>query len=163
GGDRSPYKDTVAVDWAPDGKQLAVVTNRESKGLLLVIDDDGSLRELGAAAGSGEVSVDWSPDGSAILYRGANGWIKAVDPATGVVGPLVPGSAPAWSPDGRTIAFSDTGRCGRGGIALVAADGTGFRKLTEDCRLYGTTGDDRLDGTLATDDIYALAGTDRVD
>jgi RTX calcium-binding nonapeptide repeat (4 copies) len=45
----------------------------------------------------------------------------------------------------------------------VATDGSGFKKLTEDCRLYGTAGSDRFDGTPATDDVYALDGNDRVD
>jgi Tol biopolymer transport system component len=164
GGDQSPYHGPVAFDWAPDGKRLAVIATRDSKGVLLVIDDDGTFRELGKASPYGaDVSVDWSPDARSILYRGADGWIDAGDPATGAVSHIVKGTAPAWSPDGSTIAFSDMGRCGRGGIALVAAGGSGFRKLTEDCRLYGTIGDDRFDGTLATDDIYALAGNDRVD
>jgi Tol biopolymer transport system component len=170
GGEQSPYRNVAAVDWAPDGKRLAVIATRDSGGVLLgvllVIDDNGVFRELGAASAYGaDVSVDWSPDGRSILYRdaAADGWIDAVDPDTGAVRHVVKGSAPAWSPDGRTIAYSDTGRCRRGGIALVATDGSGFKKLTEDCRLYGTAGSDRFDGTPATDDVYALDGNDRVD
>src|SRR5437870_3461757 len=42
----------------------AVIANRDSKGVLLVVGESGTLHELGNAAGYGaDVSVDWSPDG----------------------------------------------------------------------------------------------------
>jgi Tol biopolymer transport system component len=152
----------LALDWAPESKHLAVIASRNSKGTLLVVGPDGS-RRLDSAAVGVDTSVDWSPDGGSILYRGSGGEIETREPATGKVVVIRQGDAPAWSPDGRTIALSHTGRCGRGGIALMSADGTGFRKLTEDCRLYGTSGNDRFDGTKATDDIFALAGDDRIE
>lgn len=43
---------------------------------------------------------------------------------------LVPGSEPAWSPDGTRIAFTRTSEDGSTGIWVVNADGTGERRLT---------------------------------
>lgn len=43
---------------------------------------------------------------------------------------LVPGSDPAWSPDGTRIAFSRASDDGSTGVWVVNADGTGERRLT---------------------------------
>jgi dipeptidyl aminopeptidase/acylaminoacyl peptidase len=69
-------------------------------------------------------SVDWSPDGATLVAALGNRLVKL--PATG--GALtdlgVKGKDPAWSPDGKTIAYSDVG------IWLVRPDGSGAHEIT---------------------------------
>jgi Tol biopolymer transport system component len=126
---------------------------------IFVMDVGGFLtngtkpRNLTNTPGSIEDDADWSPDGRAIAFtrrtatgRGSNG---SNDPSTELFamtpdgGPAVrlttnteEERAPAWSPDGKRLAFMAR----RGGtdfeICVMNADGTGSRQLTDN-----TTGD----------------------
>jgi TolB protein len=109
--------------WSPDARRIAFVSSRDTVagerrvGQLYVMNADGSsVRRLTQRAdGYIDGSIDWSPDGSRIVYVcrqfndfqeqlcviGADGTGRRV---------LLPAGwraiDPAWSPDGRTIAFS---------------------------------------------------------
>jgi Ca2+-binding RTX toxin-like protein len=90
--------------------------------------------------------------------------IFRLDLATGKTARLMPfGSTPAPSPDGRSIAFVGGGECrDRDGVYVVGSDGTGRRRLTNDCRLLGTPADDVLRGTGLADVVLGLEGNDRL-
>lgn len=100
---------------------------------------DGSGREL-VSSDSLPVYSEWgadaSPDGTRIVYvkRGVN-WgdekLYLMDLASRAVTPLnLKGISPRWSPDGTRIAYVDQSTFGQGRAAIVNADGTGARVLS---------------------------------
>jgi Tol biopolymer transport system component len=99
---QSPQNDGDPV-WSPDGGRLAFVRIRGGRADIYVVNADGSgLRRLAHA----------------IAFRPMSG-----APSSGF------GANPAWSPDGRKIAFRSN-RDGTDDIFVVNADGSGLRNLT---------------------------------
>ena len=98
--------------WAPDGARLA---DDEGFGLAFV-SSDGLARpiQLSDADVFPEFKAAWSPDGTKLVVSGADRVGSAVrlyvlDADGSDFHQLTPGPAdtsPAWSPDGRTIAFT---------------------------------------------------------
>jgi Tol biopolymer transport system component len=71
-----------AVDWSPDGKQLAFHSNRDGNWNIYLMQQDGSVSQLSDDPGD-ELFPRWSPDGNFISYTSqtANGFDIAVTPA----------------------------------------------------------------------------------
>ena len=136
--------------WSPDGRQIAFTRrSREWNGVgkiyIHVMNADGS-RQRRLTHGQGHFSVAWSPDGKKMLFERRN-------PRHPLPGP-VPGEwpeelyvmnadgsgqrrltrnpaedeAPAWSPDGRKIAFTRDGK--KPTVWVMNSDGSGQRRLT---------------------------------
>ncbi len=93
--------------------------------------------------------AQWSPDGRSILYfrsvSGLHHEIALID-VDGTHGRFVASSPaedfqPAWSPDGRQIAFASQRDGGPGGVDVhvfvVAPDGSGLRELPSEPLLTG--------------------------
>ena len=133
--------------WSPDGTRIAFTTNPTPRA------DDNALTDIWVvptASGTPKKLVDnagpdyaprWSPDGTQIAYVTSAGFDVrqvqlAVIPATGgtprMVAPqfLQQPSAPAWSPDGRTLYFGAAVRTTSQLFAVPAAGGTP-RALTD--------------------------------
>ncbi len=73
------------------------------------------------------------------------------------------GGTPSFSPDGTRIAFASVGECrDRAGIYVATATGAHVSRLTNDCRIVGTSGADVLRGTDVADILVGLAGDDRL-
>lgn len=125
----------------PDGTGLTQLTHNEFEDSSPVPSPDGTLiafhSDAGGAAvmnadGSGRRSIrgcsttfSWSPDSRRVVCEAAGGdGISVADLATGAVTRLAEsGEDPAWSPDGRAIAFADRG------LWLVSPDGGPRRRL----------------------------------
>ena len=141
--------------WSPDGARVAFV----GRGYLGVIGADGSGLRRYALAGQPE-SIEWSPDGGSLLYSGLG--VFRLDLSSGRNHRLAPFGAQATSsPDGRTVAFAGGGECkDRSAIYRVAAAGGSPVRLTNDCRILGTAGRDRLVGTELADILLGFEGDD---
>lgn len=133
--------------WSPDGRRIAFTSKRDGTAQIYVMDADGSRqRRLVADRWSDQRPV-WSRDGGRIAFTS----FRNRDPNLLGIGnaEILVASAtrtrvrnltqtrfwegePAWSPDGRHIAFAirrDPGPRGRFRIAVMNADGTGKRLL----------------------------------
>jgi Tol biopolymer transport system component len=105
--------------WAPDGKRIAFtnvkafgVERPKQPGIYTVSADGGDLEAV-AASRQQPFDSDWSPDGGTIAFVRANGGraqLLAVDSDGGKVRRLAKtggsASSPAYSPSGKSIAFS---------------------------------------------------------
>jgi Tol biopolymer transport system component len=175
--------------WSPGGDRIAVtryLTIDTSD--VYVVDAGGSnLQRLTRRSNRspGSNSPSWSPDGSVIafvrwpdqhndLYTGAE--IYLVDAAGGrprrvtSVPPDSPGDGgPAWSPDGKRIAFARESTEGITDVYIVNRDGSALRRLTRtgDVGGYAWSPDGRTivfsraveTGEFAEADLY-VAGAD---
>jgi Tol biopolymer transport system component len=134
-----PTADTFP-EWSPDGSQIAFV--RENKWLMLASRRGADERRVGSAYSN---ALSWSPDSRWIAHTG---WtddgnhlaVFETDPVTGERRQLTrppKGAAaeilPAFSPDGRRLAFV---RCGSGSANCAAftmpVEGGVPRQITDD-------------------------------
>jgi TolB protein len=151
---------SLTPDWSPDGSQMAYV---DVYGLYVQSADGQTRYQL--TNNNKDTSPVWSPDGSKIAFtrRQHDHWevyavdadsknlTRLTDTPTWADGTAANSLSPAWSPDGRAIAFL-TDRTGKWEIWVMATDGSNPRRLfgTKQDRLtlqYAFEGERALDWT----------------
>jgi dipeptidyl aminopeptidase/acylaminoacyl peptidase len=162
--------------WLDDATLVVAIERGEETRLAVVDVADPWPRRLAAA--DGERGDEWaaavSPDRSEIAYAFtpradlnrseirvatvADGAVRAI---TGT--PRMQDRAPAWSPDGTTIAYVSE-RSGTWALHVVGRDGGGERRLTDDGADYGEPawhpGGDRIAVTRGVRNRFGVATVD---
>jgi TolB protein len=131
--------------WSPDDKQLVFSRHRSGKIELVVMSADGGSEKTITTGKLPQYDACWSPDGTRLAFThvpqsGTQGnldvYVAKADgsepaPFAGDKGKLSHEEYPAWSPDGKRIAFSSTFE---GNQELYVAEiGSGDRqRLTND-------------------------------
>jgi Tol biopolymer transport system component len=125
--------------WSPDGRRLALVGGLGDLYVMTPGTGDRTRLFQNSRAGGVKASVGtarWSPDGTMIAFDvgldSLCGGLPCIREQLWKVNPdgtelrkLAGGSRPAWSPDGRTIAFGNDQ-----GLFTIGADGGGLKQLT---------------------------------
>ena len=164
---RGPGLD-VQPKWSPDGSKIAFVTQLRaggSSGIGIVGSDGSGRRTYPGPGATSRDSFTWSRNGRAILYvRNVDEGIFRLELDTGRTLRLTSfGGAPALSPDGLRIAFATGGECrDRTGVHVATVTGKRVTRLTNSCRVVGTTHDDVLRGTGLADVLVGFGGHDRL-
>ncbi len=127
---RLTHNDAIDVSpaWSPGGDRIAFVSDRDGTPQIYVMGADGSGQTRVTFRGNYNQTPSWCPrcDTPTIAFSGRDGGtfdIFTIEVATGAMKRLTQfqgsNSDPAWSPDGRLIAFYSS----RGGIHLMNPEG----------------------------------------
>jgi Tol biopolymer transport system component len=149
-----------APSWSPDGSRLAFIHQSAGKygSTLEVVHDNGSRLASFHVTPS---DYAWSPNAGAIAYSSGTGiWI--VDVRSGRKRRVsTTGYQVTWSPDTLHLAFTTGGECrNRSGIYRLDRSRRQPIRVTNSCRIVGTSGDDVLTGTPLADVLLGEGGND---
>ena len=127
----------AAVSWRGERWVDGVKVDRGIYVAGVVFDGSGNVTGLvsqptGASVpGGSSGGHDWAPDGVRLVHAEPDRTLWVSNLSSGVSTRLNSpsgGDKPAWSPDGSTIAYGNTGTVG-GGIRTISPDGSGDRSL----------------------------------
>jgi TolB protein len=130
--------------WSPDGKRIAFVLMRDGIEQVHLMNADGTGVEPLTPSGVKTIHPNWNPDGRSLAYctdddlkppKKNPAQIYSIDIATRKITQLIEGGVntyPAWSPDGKRIAFRRMVGETNSEVFLANADGNDAQNLTND-------------------------------
>ncbi len=139
---QSPDPDFLA-SWSPDGRELAFYSYRRGTRRVLVMPAEGGPATEVTQALVDQRNPGWAPDGKGVVFSASEGGAKAqiyvvrrrADSTWGAPRRLTTdgGGSGRWSPDGRTIAFTNEralwltpAEGGTPRVLVPAADSAGY-------------------------------------
>jgi TolB protein len=123
--------------WSPNGASIAFESDRSGTPQIYVIGADGSGERRLTSLTGGATLPAWSSRGEIAVVRklpsGTEIWAVKATNGSGARR-IVTGTAayPAWSPDGRSVAFASTRFGGKYQVFLATAAGGNVRRITSD-------------------------------
>ncbi|MGI8897339.1 MAG: S41 family peptidase [Pyrinomonadaceae bacterium] len=124
----SPARDRL-VDYAPDGKSLAFVSDRSGREELYVTytDGTGEARQI-TDIDTLKFGFNWSPDSKEIAFTTSDGKLRKVDATSKQLTVLDSSNygnigTPVWLPDGKWIAYSKSDVTRTSDIYVIASSG----------------------------------------
>lgn len=124
-----------------NGTRIAVVSNRGGVDNVCLVEPSGKLTPL-TTDEVGARAIDWSPSGERLLFALRSGerdvWVSEASGGTPtrVTNRPEVDNAPAWSPDGREVAFVSY-RTGKSEVWITSMDGGPPRQLTKTSYIIG--------------------------
>ena len=138
------HDEDFAPQWSPDGTQVLFISRRGGKGddFYLTAADGGTPIPIGLRDRIPTSWPTWSPDGRYVVFstnvekdhlyslRLSDGSIRQISDAA------TEDFRPAYSPDGRLIAFQSTRFGSEGDVLIMDAKNGGVRPLTQDYQYH---------------------------
>jgi TolB protein len=130
--------------WSPDGKRIAFVLIRDGRERIHLMNADGTGVEPLTPSEVNAIHPNWNPDSASIAYctdddlkppKKNPSEIYSIGIADRKITKLIEGGVntyPAWSPDGKKIAFRRMLGESNSEVFLANADGSEARNLTND-------------------------------
>ena len=117
--------------YAPSGKRISYVRFSGSSNTVITADPDGSRRKALPTVPYGTLNANWSPDGRQLAQYNADQTLFLTNSDGSDRKAVGYGNSPAFSPDGRFLAFSDQDPEGeRGAIIAKSLQGGDDVKVT---------------------------------
>lgn len=128
--------------WSPNGKKIAFVYNKDKLEVISMMNADGSGVERLTPESVRAIHPNWSPDGKKLAYctdddlappRKNDSDIVVIDMTTRRASTLITGGTntyPAFSPDGKFLAFRRMLGEMNSEVFIANSDGSGARNLT---------------------------------
>jgi tricorn protease len=117
------------VNYSPDGKMLAYISDKSGREELYVVPVDGSAPPLQVTnIDALKFGYNWSPDSKEIAFAGSDNNLRKLTVATKQVITLDTSryggfGVPVWSPDGKWIAYSKSDASRTSDVYMIAASG----------------------------------------
>ena len=126
------------VEWSPDGKHIAFLSDREGEYDIYMMNSDGkgAVEKLTSGEANYKFEIQWSPDSKSILWSDKNMNLQYVNVTTKLVTKVAHSldweiRDFTWSPDSRWIAFADNDGNGMSQIYVFDTEAKTLRTVTD--------------------------------
>lgn len=135
--------------WSPDGHRIAFVLIKDGLEQIYLMNADGSGTEPLTPEGVKTIHPNWSPDSRSVVYctdddlqppKKNTSEIYSIELASRHITKLIAGGVntyPAWSPDGKKLAFRRMLGENNSEVFIANGDGSDARNLTNDAAFDG--------------------------